>query len=105
MVTSQTLKRIPNRAILQNSLESIPNHMSQSAIVTNAYKLISSETIVIMWQNRASAIPFLCLIGVQTFLLQAMESILQKNLMYLQYVKQIKVGMNFLLVCPAKIVP
>lgn len=44
MIASQTLKRILNRATLQNTLESIPNHISQSAIATKACKSISKET-------------------------------------------------------------
>lgn len=48
MIARQVLKRILNRATVQNSLEFIPNHMSQSAIAMNACKLISKETIVNM---------------------------------------------------------
>lgn len=48
MDLSQTLERTLDRATLENYLESIPNHMSQSAIATNACKLIYKETAVII---------------------------------------------------------
>lgn len=47
MVVSQTLKKILDRATMENFSESIPNSMSNSVIAMNTCKLTSKEAIVI----------------------------------------------------------